>query len=217
MLIKLIKCKVSPEKKQAFSEAQASWSRLRDIPGFLGQAGGWSKKHPCRAFILAFWEDRHFYDTFMKNNHDEVFHQSGQDQMYEKLDVQLYEPLFNIKGSEPAGIFGEGAFLRLAFTHVKKERVQSFLEVQENVWNPGMASSPGMTGGFFAGHTESENCYLILSSWADESFHRRYQSDVFPKLLTNAKPGDLVSTLTGDGCVIEESWRVMPALMGRHS
>ncbi|MYL30403.1 DUF4937 domain-containing protein [Halobacillus halophilus] len=217
MLIKLIKCKVSPEKREAFSRAQALWSRLRDIPGFLGQAGGWSKKHPCRAFILTFWKDRHVYDSFMKNDHDEMFQQSGQAQTYEKMDVQLYETLYNIKGAVPADILEEGAFLRLAFTRVKKESVPRFHEAQENVWNPGMASSLGMTGGFFAGHTESECCYLILSSWADESFHRRYQSDVFPKLLTNAKPGNLVSNLTGDGCVIEENWRVMPAVMRRHS
>ncbi|WP_051254560.1 YdbC family protein [Halobacillus kuroshimensis] len=217
MLIKLMKCKVSPEKKEAFSEAQASWSLLREIPGFLGQAGGWSKKHPDRAFIIAFWEDRHFYDAFMKDSHDEVLHQSGQERTYERLDVQLYESLYNITGTSPADVLEKAAFLRLAFTQVKKDKLDSFLTIQENVWNPGMAASPGMTGGFFAGHTESKSCYLILSSWAEEVYHRQYQSDVFPKLLTNAKPGNLVVTLTGDGCVLEENWRVTPVLMGRHS
>lgn len=85
MLLKWIVCQVSEEQKESFSEAQASWKKLSDVPGFLGQWGGWNLKEPMEACILSLWSDQESYQTFMSQIHDRIFLNSNQEATYKSI------------------------------------------------------------------------------------------------------------------------------------
>ncbi len=91
MLLKWIQCEVDGEKKAAFSAAQEKWRDLKGYPGFLGQIGGWNVADPQEACILAFWENHDSYQSFMSDQHDEIFARSRQKGTYYKISVDIVE------------------------------------------------------------------------------------------------------------------------------
>lgn len=93
MLIKWITCKVTENRKQLFFDAQAKWKRLEEIEGFLGQIGGWNQHQPLEACILTLWESTEHYQSFMEKDHDQIFLQTGQNQTYEAISLQLFAKL----------------------------------------------------------------------------------------------------------------------------
>ncbi|AEH48308.1 YdbC family protein [Parageobacillus thermoglucosidasius] len=91
MLLKWIRCEVDEEKKAAFSAAQETWRDLQGYPGFLGQIGGWNAAKPQEAWILAFWENLDFYQSFMSDKHDEILERSKQTGTYQNISVDIVE------------------------------------------------------------------------------------------------------------------------------
>lgn len=91
MLLKWIICSTQKESQSRFSEAQEQWAALKDIPGFLGQVGGWSSKHPLQAGILSCWQDEASYQHFMHHLHDGIFQQSQQKETYTSISVTLFK------------------------------------------------------------------------------------------------------------------------------
>ncbi|MFY4774384.1 YdbC family protein [Metabacillus sp. RGM 3146] len=91
MLIKWIQCKVSSGQKQLFSKAQEEWAALEKVKGFIGQAGGWSLTSPDEACIVSLWQSQESYEYFMKQEHDEIFLNSGQKSTYKRISVSLFE------------------------------------------------------------------------------------------------------------------------------
>lgn len=49
-----------------FDRGQQGWAGLRELPGFLGQYGGWSRRRDGTeiAHIVAFWSDPDSYEQF---------------------------------------------------------------------------------------------------------------------------------------------------------
>lgn len=89
MLIKWIVCTVEAEARQAFSISQAGWGDLREVPGFIGQIGGWEKGDSPDACIVAFWKDEMTYKNFMENYHDRIYENNGQKGTYRAISVKL--------------------------------------------------------------------------------------------------------------------------------
>ncbi|WP_223068341.1 YdbC family protein [Paenibacillus caui] len=87
MLVKWIQCTVPEQHVQNFSQGQEHWSALRELPGFLGQIGGWSKAQDGTAHVFAFWEDQESYDLFMTRAHDDIFSKSKQQVTYSKITI----------------------------------------------------------------------------------------------------------------------------------
>ena len=93
MLIKIIRCTITREKKQLFSDAQAGWESIKDVNGFVTQFGGWSRHQPDEAVILACWKDETSYRLFMQDHHDAIYQETGQSGTFESITVWLTNSL----------------------------------------------------------------------------------------------------------------------------
>jgi hypothetical protein len=87
MLIKLMTVRTADP--DAFHRAQLAWDQLRDVPGFLGQDGGWSRDEAGVAHIVGCWQDRASYDAFMAGPHDRIL--GGRPRAYDSIEVQVVD------------------------------------------------------------------------------------------------------------------------------
>ncbi|ASS74891.1 hypothetical protein CIG75_07780 [Tumebacillus algifaecis] len=92
MLVKWMICTVEPEQRDAFSQAQESWSQLHGVAGFCGQVGGWKvEEGDVTARIVGLWCDEAAYQTFMDEVHDLITEGSAQGKTYTSIQVRLEE------------------------------------------------------------------------------------------------------------------------------
>lgn len=195
MLIKWVRCRVTD--RDAFAAGQRGWEPLSDVPGFLGQCGGWSLREPGVAHVFAWWRSARDHAEFLSGSHDRLA--APQTGTYVGIDVRLFDRKLTI-GAGP----GDGSMVRLAHCHVRRGREDHFAEVQREVWNPGMTAS-GSSGGLF-GHAGSE--FLVLTWWPSEQDHTRYQRERFPGLREAAGAADDLEAVTGDLVALEPAWTV---------
>lgn len=85
MLIKWVRCQVLDPV--AFDRGQRGWGPLAEVPGFLGQCGGWSG--PGVAHVLAFWRSAEDHAAFLAGPHDELA--ETQRDSYGRIDVRLFD------------------------------------------------------------------------------------------------------------------------------
>ncbi|MFD4997104.1 YdbC family protein [Streptomyces buecherae] len=201
MLVKWIRCSVTD--RPGFERGQRKWAGLLGEPGFRGQGGGWSRKRPEVAHVFGFWESRAFYDSFMARAHDRLA--AGQTGTYTDMQVLLFERQFDVKvGFEPR--FGDVDVVRVAHCQVHADRVEHFTLMQEKVWNPAMAGSPGMLRGVFGQAPGHE--FLVLSMWNSAAEHGKYREERVRRLGTRAEVDTDIAALAGDVVAIEPSWTV---------
>ncbi|MFB8030523.1 YdbC family protein [Streptomyces sp. NPDC056465] len=201
MLVKWIRCTVVD--RRGFERGQRKWAGLLGEPGFLGQSGGWSRGRPDVAHVFAFWENRVFYDSFMARGHDRpAASQSG---TYKDMQVKLFEYRFDVKtGFEPD--FTDADVVRVAHSRVYEDRVDHFALMQQKVWNPAMAGSPGMLRGVFGEAPGHE--FLVLSMWQSSAERGKYRPASVDRLSARAETERDVEALTGDVVRLEPSWTV---------
>ena len=122
------------------------------------------------AHIFSFWESRSFYDSFMARSHDRLA--ASQSGTFKDAQVKLFDYRFDVKtGFEPR--FTDADLVRVALCRVHEERAEHFTLMQEKVWNPAMAGSPGMIRGLFGEAPGHE--FLVLSMWRSAGEHRKYR------------------------------------------
>ncbi|MEU5660175.1 YdbC family protein [Streptomyces sp. NPDC047737] len=201
MLVKWIRCTVVD--RRGFERGQRKWAGLLDEPGFRGQGGGWSRGQPDVAHVFAFWENRVFYDSFMASGHDRLA--AGQSGLCKDMRVKLFEYRFDVKtGFEPH--FTDADVVRVAHSRVYEDRVDHFALMQQRVWNPAMAGSPGMLRGVFGEAPGHE--FLVLSMWQSSAERGKYRPESIARLSARAETERDVETLTGDVVQLEPSWTV---------
>ncbi|UED86988.1 YdbC family protein [Streptomyces profundus] len=202
MLVKWIRCAVVD--RVGFDRGQRKWAGLLGEPGFLAQGGGWSRSQPGVVHLFGFWESRAFYDSFMARSYDRLA--ASQQGSYQDLRVRLFEYRFDVKmGFEPR--FSDADLLRVAHTRVYEERTEHFALMQEKVWNPAMAGSPGMLRGVFA-EAEAEREFLVLSMWKSAAERAKYRTERVERLALRAQTGADIEAITGDVIDVEPSWTV---------
>lgn len=201
MLVKWIRCTVVD--RQGFERGQRKWAGLLDEPGFRAQSGGWSRGRPDVAHVFAFWENRVFYDAFMAREHDRLA--ASQSGTYKDIQVKLFEYRFDVKtGFEPH--FTDADVVRVAHSQVHEDRAEHFALMQQKVWNPAVAGSPGMLRGVFGEAPGSE--FLVLSMWQSGSERGKYRPEGAARLTARADTEGDVRALTGDVVQLEPSWTV---------
>jgi hypothetical protein len=201
VLVKWIRCTVVD--RRGFERGQRKWAGLLGEPGFRGQGGGWSRIRPNVAHIFAFWETRAFYDSFMARSHDRLA--SGQTGTYKDLQAKLFDHRFDVKtGFQPR--FTESDVVRVAHCRVREDRAEHFSLMQEKVWNPAMAGSPGMVRGVFGEAPGNE--FLVMSMWLAAAEHGKYRAERVERLLLRAQTQTDVVALAGDVVALEPSWTV---------
>ncbi|MFR9724573.1 YdbC family protein [Streptomyces sp. MS19] len=202
MLVKWMRCTVTD--RVGFERGQRKWAGLLGEPGFRAQGGGWSRTREGVVHLFGFWESRAFYDSFMARSHDRLAQaQSG---TYQDMRVRLFQYRFDVKtGFEPR--FGEADLLRVAHCQVHRERAEHFALMQEKVWNPAMAGSPGMLRGLFA-EAEPDSEFLVLSMWNSAAERAKYRTERVERLALRAQTGADVAAIAGDVIDMEPSWTV---------
>ncbi|MET7936158.1 YdbC family protein [Streptomyces sp. NPDC005322] len=201
MLVKWIRCTVVD--RPGFERGQRKWAGLPGEPGFRGQGGGWSRGRPNVAHVFAFWESRVFYDSFMARSHDRLA--AAQSGTYTDMQVRLFEHRFDVKvGFEPR--FTDTDVVRVAHCRVHADRVDHFTLVQEKVWNPAMAGSPGMLRGVFGEAPGNE--FLVLSMWDSAAEHGKYRVERVERLGLRSQIEADVAAIAGDVVGVESAWTV---------
>ncbi|HEY9332286.1 MULTISPECIES: YdbC family protein [unclassified Streptomyces] len=201
MLVKWIRCSVGD--RRGFERGQRKWAGLLGEPGFRGQGGGWSRSRPEVAHVFAFWENRVFYDSFMARGHDALA--AAQVGTCNDIQVKLFEYRFDVKtGFEPH--FTDADVVRVAHSRVHEDRVEHFALMQQRVWNPAMAGSPGMLRGVFGEAPGHE--FLVLSMWQSSAERGKYRPASAERLSQRAQTEDDVVSLAGDVVQLETAWTV---------
>lgn len=155
------------------------------------------------AHIFAFWESRAFYDSFMARSHDRLA--TAQSGTFKDAQVRLFDYRFDVKtGFEPR--FTDADLLRVALCRIHEDRVENFTLMQEKVWNPAMAGSPGMIRGLFAEAPGNE--FMVLSMWRSAAEHGKYRTERVERLALRAQTEADVAALTGDIVELEPTWTV---------
>jgi heme-degrading monooxygenase HmoA len=194
MLVKWITCRAAD--RAAFGLGQQAWAGLHGVPGFLGQAGGWSHTTADTAQIFGFWSDPTNYQTFMDRTHDRIA--AAQTGTFEELRVRVFNHRLDIGTGVPLD-FSPVSLLRIAHCQVRPGRPTDFVRVQADLGNPGLAAAPGMRGGVFAQRGDSE--FLVLTAWRTAEDHQRYRDESFGSPHATAQPAtDLVA--------VEHRWTV---------
>lgn len=172
-------------------------------PGFRGQGGGWSRGRQGVAHIFTFWESRPFYDSFMARSYDRLA--SAQSGTRKNVQVKLFDHRFDVKtGFEPR--FADADVVRVAHCRVHADRAEHFALMQEKVWNPAMAGSPGMLRGLFGQAPGDE--FLVLSMWQSAAERGKYRPERVERLSLRAQIDADVMALAGDVVQLEPSWTV---------
>lgn len=201
MLVKWIRCDVTD--RAGFDRGQRKWAGLVGEPGFRAQAGGWSRERPGQAHVFGFWESRAFYDSFMARSHDRLA--AAQAGTCKDMRVTLFDHRFDVKtGFIP--YFHDADLVRIACSRVHEERVEHFTLMQQRIWNPAMAGSPGMLRGFFgeaAGHE-----FLVFSLWQSAAERGKYRPEGLSRLSARARTDEDLLDLSGALVDLEPSWTV---------
>ncbi|MFG2718364.1 YdbC family protein [Streptomyces sp. NPDC048416] len=201
MLVKWSRCTVVD--RRGFERGQRKWAGLLGEPGFRGQGGGWSRRRPEVAHVFGFWESRAFYDSYMARAHDRLA--ASQSGTYKDVESKLFVHRFDVKtGFEPH--FADADVVRVAHCTVHAERVEHFALMQQRVWNPAMAGSPGMLRGVFAEAPGHE--FLVLSMWRSAAERGKYRPDGLERLSLRAGTETDIASLSGDVVQLDEGWTV---------
>ncbi len=226
MLAKLIVCRVHPESSAAFSVAQESWADLAPVPGFQGQLGGWhcsadsdvsSPDKVASAVVLGSWQNGAARDAFMANVHDGITDSSHQETTYQSCEVAAFELIGVAARSVPPPLVGpddqsaHGGILRLADCRLHPQRVAHFVNVQDTIWNPGMAAAPGFVRGGYWRHETDPQRFLVSTLWASAAAHDDYARTIMPQLRERADVDQDLLSIAGWRVELEPSWRVAPA------
>ncbi len=212
MLLKWIICVVPEEERPNFSRAQEHWSALAGLEGFCGQIGGWGINNPMEACILGLWEHETSYQKFMSEAHDSIAEESGQAEMYDSIAITMFEFMFDIPGrlESMTDAIGEGSLLRIANCKVNTERKDHFIQMQQEVWNPGMKDSGGMEAGLFGSGRDESDRFLTATIWQDAAFHQTFADQKVPALFEKAEVVWDLQSISAYVIAIDSSWCVRP-------
>ncbi|WP_078901914.1 DUF4937 domain-containing protein [Actinacidiphila yeochonensis] len=201
MLVKWVRCGVLD--RPGFDHGQRGWTAAREWPGFRGQGGGWSRSQPGVAHVFTFWEDRPAHDAFAAGPHGGLA--AAQEGTFELLSERFFEHRLEVKvGFEPS--FAGADLLRVALCRVHPDRAEHFTQMQQKVWNPAMAGSPGMLRG--AVSQDGDGDFLVLSLWDSATERGKYRDGAVSRLSERAGLDVDVLSVAGDVADVVPEWTV---------
>ncbi|WP_435871964.1 DUF4937 domain-containing protein [Kitasatospora griseola] len=206
---KWIGCEVPVAARGRFSVAQEAWSTISDQPGLVGQLGGWDPA-TGRAQLLGLWTDESAYRRFMRERHDTVAAGNQQRAGCTAIDIATGGTVLAMAGdvADLPHALERATLLRVADCRTLPGREEHFLEVQREVWAPGMAAAGGMLAGVVV-QLEAHR-YLVTTLWSGAAAHQRYASRHLPALRSRAALDGDVQSMTGHVLPLEAAWRIKP-------
>lgn len=164
MLLKLIRCEVASEHRDAFADGQGAWAATAQSPGFVHQGGGWAEED---AWIVSWWRDWDAYAQFRAQVHDHLAARSGQSLTSQETEVSYWatiaEEHVDRRGSadlQPAPALWQVEQLELA--HGCLPEFREFLTWR---WRAALAGAPGLHEAWLCRHRKRPGSFLIWSSW----------------------------------------------------
>ncbi|KFZ36651.1 hypothetical protein HR45_15255 [Shewanella mangrovi] len=205
-VLKLIRCIVPREHRQAFSAAQNIWQALAPIEGFAGQAGGWEAVS-AHAVIFGYWLSVEALQQFMDTEHDSFLKKNTDIQSFSECQVSLYEQVLAVPAMSPSD--DQSRVIRTVFCNgVKDER--QFIRDQLAMWNPALATQNGMLGGYIWRNRLRSRDFILQTYWESKQAHTRYLEDLLPELMQAMRPMRYMQSISGSYVLEEPLWRVNP-------
>lgn len=181
MLLKAIQCHVLPERQEVFSRGQEHWAALAQLPGFVGQQGGW---HKNTAWVFGWWRSWQDYSAFMAEHHDPIFHRSGQAGTFGGSEISFWTSLpsaqidrrRNLKHSHASpsaqvamnadpGSTSSHDFILLELLQLAPGAWADFDDFLTWRWRPGLAGAGGLAAARICQHRKLPGRYLSWSRW----------------------------------------------------
>ncbi|MCH1925781.1 YdbC family protein [Shewanella sp. C32] len=205
-VLKLIRCIIPREQRQAFSNAQHIWQGLAAIDGFGGQAGGWEAVSN-HAVIFGYWQSVDVLQQFMDNQHPQFLAKNTDIQSVSELKTALYEQILAVPTMSPSS--DQSRIIRTVYCNgVKDER--QFIRDQMAMWNPALAKQHGMQGGYIWRNSQQTADFILQTYWESEQAHSRYVEDLLPELMQAMRPMHYMQSISGSFVYEEPQWRVNP-------
>jgi heme-degrading monooxygenase HmoA len=215
MFLKLIICQTTDPSR--FAAGQQAWRPLAEVPGFLGQLGGWSVANAREAVILGLWQDAAAYERFMVDRHDGIAADAGQAAFIGSIQVQCFEQDLDIPGryadlaaliralaeTRPAAV----PCLRLVDCTVHAEARDGFRQGQQALWNPALTANGVLAGLFGVGVTDPQH-FLTVSVWESAAVHDAYNRHVVPQLMRQVDVISTCRTIGGRVVALDPDWSV---------
>lgn len=184
-----------------------------EVPGFIGQIGGWDERDQTSACILSLWKDQESYIHFMHELHDQIEKDSKQSSAYNLRVVDFFNPIDSFSGTSlnMHDLLTSCKHLRVADCTVKSQRIEHFREAQTSVWIPAMTKAEGMLGGHFSHDHHNDSRFMVSTLWNSSFIHDKYRTEQLPALKTKANVVNDLEEITGWSVMLEPSWLVLPA------
>jgi Domain of unknown function (DUF4937 len=207
MLVKWITCRVAPADRQRFSAAQERCAPIAQEPGFICQVGGLDSADT--ACVLALWEERDAYGSFMRERHDAILEAAAQPGTYRDLRVATGEVLLEMPGAAAGTVAAltRAQLVRVADCRVRPARDDHFRAAQREVWLPGMSTVDGMLGGLFG--RLDDHRYLVATGSRDRDSHERYRNEHVPGLIRRAEAESDLLQLEGHAVRVADGWTLV--------
>ncbi|QSX33539.1 DUF4937 domain-containing protein [Shewanella avicenniae] len=206
-VLKLIRCIVPRERREAFSASQNIWQGLTSITGFAGQAGGWEAVSG-HAVIFCYWLSEQDLLRFMETEHDRFLAKNRDIQAFSECRVTLYDQVLGVPTMSASD--DQSRIVRTVYCNgVKDER--QFIRDQHAMWNPALAKQNGMLGGYIWRNRMRSRDFILQTYWESEQAHDRYTEDLLPELMQAMRPMRYMQAISGSFIREEPQWRVNPA------
>ena len=211
MYIKWIVCDVKSDMRNKFSASQEKWKDTTKAEGFIAQAGGWNLLNLNEACIISFWKNKKSLDWFMQNLHDKIFNNNKQAVSYKAINVGYFDKVLNMEGevNSLTKAVEKSKLLRIADCEVKPDKAEHFVNMQKEVWLPGMRQAKGMLGGIFS---KNNLRYLVSTFWDNKENHTKYTEDLLPGLKVKSNVADDIINIVGMKILLVDSWKVINRL-----
>lgn len=206
-ILKLIRCQVPREHRDAFSAAQGIWQQLESVNGFAGQAGGWEAVSG-HAIIFGYWQNQADLQHFMETQNADFLQQNKDVQRFSQCSVSLYEQTLAVPALS-SETNTESRIVRTVYCNsVKNEN--RFRGDQIAMWNPALAKQHGMQGGYIWRNLERPRDFILQTYWESEQAHSRYVEDLLPELMQAMRPMHYMQSISGSYIHEQSLWRVNP-------
>ncbi len=211
MFIKWIVCEVPYAFRREFSKAQEKWSRIKEVKGFIGQAGGWDEQDGNDACILSLWRDPDSHEYFMKRTHDIIFFDTHQSRYYNRLDIQFFELMYEMipPMSPIASALIDAKMLRVDI--FKSEHTgRGQIEQLSNTWMIDMKNKREILIGAFLRNIANPSELMLVSFWKSGHSHKRSLDEIFPALKIMIRNTASFTHLKSRQVHLQEYWKILP-------
>ena len=160
------------------------------------------------------WQDESHYQQFMKQQHDKIVRHNDQMNTYDSIDVSLLTPTYDMPGCRESMMASlqDACALRIADCFVKPECEEHFVEMQHEIWIPGMCKADGMLAGVFSKVEHEPSRYMVTTLWESVEAHNAYSEKILPSLRSKSKVSEDVAQIVGGIVPLNQDWLVLPTI-----